>query len=68
MSMHRSKGKEFDGVIIVEGPYTGTLLDPSWGPERLRAQRRLLRVAITQARAVVLIVRPQGSQRLTRTR
>ncbi|MCC0094661.1 UvrD-helicase domain-containing protein [Streptomyces flavotricini] len=68
MSMHRSKGKEFDGVIIVEGPYTGTLLDPSWPPERLRAQRRLLRVAITRARTMVLFIRPQGSQQLTRTR
>ncbi|MFH9562364.1 UvrD-helicase domain-containing protein [Streptomyces globisporus] len=68
MSMHRSKGKEFDGVVIVEGPYTGTLLDPRWDPERMRAQRRLLRVAITRARFVVLFVRPQGSQRLTATR
>ncbi|MFF5085999.1 UvrD-helicase domain-containing protein [Streptomyces niveus] len=65
MSMHRSKGKEFDGVVIVEGPYTGTLLDPGWDPERLRAQRRLLRVAITRARSAALFVRPQGSQRLT---
>ncbi|MFE7244869.1 UvrD-helicase domain-containing protein [Streptomyces sp. NPDC057580] len=68
MSMHRSKGKEFDGVVIFEHPYAGRLLDPTWDPERILAQRRLLRVAITRARSFVLFVRPQGSQVLCGTR
>ena len=68
MSMHRSKGKEFDGVVIFEGPYAGRLLDPTWDAERDLAQRRLLRVAITRARSVVLFVRPQGCQALCGTR
>jgi len=58
MSMHRSKGKEFDGVIIAEGPFRGRLLDPSWEPDRIKANRRLLRVAMTRARHAVVFVRP----------
>lgn len=58
MSMHRSKGKEFDGVIIAEGPFRGRLLDPNWGPDRIKANRRLLRVAMTRARHAVVFVRP----------
>ncbi|MFE9428900.1 UvrD-helicase domain-containing protein [Kitasatospora sp. NPDC006697] len=68
MSMHRSKGKEFDGVVIYEGPYAGRLLDPAWDAERILAQRRLLRVAITRARSLVLFVRPQDGQALCGTR
>lgn len=64
MTMHKSKGKEFDGVVLVEGRYGW---DPFLGEsiENHAADRRLLRVAITRARHVVVIVRPAGALRLT---
>ena len=55
MTMHKSKGKEFDGVVLIEGPYLGPLLldheKPNFAPSR-----RLLRVGITRARKFVLMV------------
>lgn len=65
MSMHKSKGKEFDGVIIAEGAYGARLLDSSWDHNRVQANRRLLRVAITRARHMVLFVRPYDCLALT---
>ncbi|MGH8995215.1 MAG: UvrD-helicase domain-containing protein [Acidimicrobiales bacterium] len=61
MSMHRSKGKEFDGVIITEGQFRGRLLDFNWDADRILANRRLLRVAITRARHAVVFVRPEDA-------
>lgn len=58
MNMHKSKGKEFDAVIIVEGQYRDRLLDREWDSRRITRQRRLLRVAITRARHVVVLIRP----------
>lgn len=58
MNIHKSKGKEFDGVVIVEGQYAGTLLDPRFEQPPFLASRRLLRVGITRARHRVVIVRP----------
>lgn len=65
MSMHRSKGKEFDGVVIAEGAHHSRLLDATWDEERVRANRRLLRVAITRARHMVVFVRPEDALPLT---
>ena len=58
MNIHKSKGKEFDAVIIVEGQYRDKLLDRDWEPGRITGQCRLLRVAVTRARHVVVLVRP----------
>lgn len=65
MSMHRSKGKEFDGVVIAEDIHRSKLLDPQWDTKRTAETRRLLRVAITRARHMVVFVRPVGAPPLT---
>lgn len=65
MSMHKSKGKEFDGVVIVEGAYSGLFFDPGREQPPFERSRRLLRVAITRARTNVTIVRQQGAHPLT---
>lgn len=64
MNMHKSKGKEFDAVIIVEALHNPKLLDPDWDPKRIIRQRRVLRVAITRARHAVIFVRPRDAMPL----
>jgi DNA helicase II / ATP-dependent DNA helicase PcrA len=58
LNMHKSKGKEFDAVIIVEGLHRDRLLDQAWEAKRVVRNRRVLRVAITRARHAVIFVRP----------
>lgn len=65
MTMHKSKGKEFDAVVIVEGRHDMPLLESDPGSKRQEADRRLLRVAITRARHLVVLVRPVGALPLT---
>jgi DNA helicase-2/ATP-dependent DNA helicase PcrA len=65
MTMHKSKGKEFDAVVIVEGRHDMPLLDPVQGSKTQQADRRLLRVAITRARHLVVILRPREVAALT---
>ncbi len=60
MNVHKSKGKEFDGVVIVEGLYKGVFFDGREGPPHMSG-RRLLRVAVTRARHKVAIVRPNNA-------
>lgn len=60
MNMHKAKGKEFDGVVIVEGLYGAQFLN-SREPAPHEPSRRLLRVAITRARRSVTLVRPAGA-------
>jgi DNA helicase II / ATP-dependent DNA helicase PcrA len=77
MNMYKSKGKEFDAVVIIEGLHHGRLLDRDWEAKRVTQQRRVIRVAITRARHAVIFVRPPdaiplappaGLQRMPRER
>lgn len=65
MTMHKSKGKEFDGVVLVEGTHSGPFLDSRNEQAPYPASRRLLRVGITRARSRVVILRPNGAPPLT---
>lgn len=60
MNIHKSKGKEFDGVILVEGAFKSFFFDRDEKPP-FPQSRRLLRVAITRARHRVAIIRPANS-------
>lgn len=59
MNMHKSKGKEFDGVVIVEGFKRAEFFTEREGAPHLQT-RRLLRVAITRARHRVVFIRPKN--------
>lgn len=56
MTMHKSKGKEFDGVIILHLGKNISPLSPENEPEPHVKSRRLLRVGITRARQHVLML------------
>jgi DNA helicase-2/ATP-dependent DNA helicase PcrA len=61
INIHKSKGKEFDGVILVEGAFKSFFFDVRTEKAPFPQSRRLLRVAITRARKRVAIVRPANS-------
>ncbi|GAA2099165.1 hypothetical protein GCM10009841_12910 [Microlunatus panaciterrae] len=65
MTLHKSKGKEFDGVVIVEGQYAGAFFNEKRERPPFAATRRLLRVGITRARHQVVLVRPSTAPPLT---
>ena len=56
MTMHKSKGKEFDGVIILHLGNNISPLSPDREPAPHMKSRRLLRVAITRAKQHVLML------------
>lgn len=63
MTVHKSKGKQFDGVIVVrEGRHDGKQMVSSlvwWGDEAPHHRsRKILRVAITRAKAHTLMLGP----------
>lgn len=56
MTMHKSKGKEFDGVIVLHLGNGISPFSPDSEAAPFRKSRRLLRVAITRAREYVLML------------
>lgn len=64
MNMHKAKGKEFDGVVLVEGAYKSGFFDERNEQPPFERSRRLLRVGLTRARTFVMIVRPQKARPL----
>ncbi len=50
MNFHKSKGKEFDEVIVVERKFRGEFFNENWEDPPFTECRRVLRVAITRAR------------------
>lgn len=56
MTMHKSKGKEFDGVIVLHLGNGISPFSPDSETAPFRKSRRLLRVAITRARDYVLML------------
>lgn len=67
MTLHKSKGKEFDGAILVEGQFVAQFFNDKDEKDKplYQSARRLLMVGITRARHRVVIVRPHGAPRLT---
>ncbi|WP_240630121.1 UvrD-helicase domain-containing protein [Specibacter cremeus] len=64
MTIHKAKGKEFDGVLLVEGQFQGSFFRENDTKADRAAARRLLRVGITRARHRVALIRPQGAPAL----
>jgi DNA helicase-2/ATP-dependent DNA helicase PcrA len=56
MTMHKSKGKEFDGVIILHLGNSVSPLSSDNEPAPHLKSRRLLRVGITRAKHHVLML------------
>ena len=64
MNIHKAKGKEFDGVVLVEGAFKSGFFDERTEAPPFERSRRLLRVGLTRARTLVTIVRPQNARPL----
>jgi DNA helicase II / ATP-dependent DNA helicase PcrA len=63
MTIHKSKGKEFDEVIIYEGRYQHRIVADNASPERTMQARRNLRVAVTRARKRTTLLTPPENGR-----
>ena len=59
MTLHKSKGKEFDEVIVFEGYKIGRLLRERASANDERQSRIALRVAVTRSRLQTTILTPQ---------
>ena len=58
MTIHKSKGKEFDEVLIFEGVHSGRLTRNDPTPRELDQSRLNLRVGVTRARKRTTILTP----------
>jgi DNA helicase-2/ATP-dependent DNA helicase PcrA len=58
MTIHKSKGKEFDEVIVFEGSRAGRLLRDEANARDLEKARVALRVAVTRARKRTTVLTP----------
>lgn len=58
MTIHKSKGKEFDEVIIYEGQYQGKIVNKIGGAKSIEQSRLSLRVGVTRARQNTTIITP----------
>ena len=67
MNIHKSKGKEFDAVVLVEGVYASRFFDRDREKFPFEQSRRLFRVAVTRARSMVTIIRPMDALPLVGT-
>lgn len=54
MNIHKSKGKEFDGVLLIDGQYGDSLVAYDKAP--YTKSRRLVRVGLTRAKTVTYIL------------
>lgn len=66
MNIHKSKGKEFDGVVLVEGAFKSFFFDEKNEKPPYPQSRKLLRVALTRARSRAAIVRWAKAKTLVR--
>lgn len=64
MNIHKSKGKEFDGVVLIEGAFKSSFFDERTEAAPFERSRRLVRVGLTRARTLVTVVRPQNARPL----
>jgi len=60
MNMHKSKGKEFDEVLIWEEPFK-QIVPPDASLSRIQQDRLILRVAVTRAKCNSIILTPKSS-------
>ncbi len=58
MTIHKSKGKEFDEVIVFEGSHAGRLLRDNANARDIEQARLALRVAVTRARVRTTVLTP----------
>ncbi|MEX0828050.1 MAG: 3'-5' exonuclease, partial [Haliea sp.] len=61
MTIHKSKGKEFDEVIIYEGVFQGRIVRNDATDREVGQARLALRVGVTRAMQRVTILTPQGA-------
>jgi DNA helicase-2/ATP-dependent DNA helicase PcrA len=59
MTMHKSKGKEFDEVILSEGKFAGRFNGAPGDPKRVEQSRLALLVAVSRARRRTTILTPK---------